>query len=83
MKATGIVRKVDELGRLVLPVELRRDMEIGDRAPMEIYREGDQIVLRKYRSSCVFCGETDELGEYKGKAVCKYCRAGLAGKEGD
>ena len=55
MKSTGIVRKVDELGRIVLPVELRRTMDIAEKDPLEIYVDGNSIVLRKYRPSCIFC----------------------------
>ena len=55
MKSTGIVRKVDELGRIVLPIELRRTLEIADRDPLEIYVEGSSIVLKKYRPTCIFC----------------------------
>ena len=56
MKSTGIVRKVDELGRIVLPIELRRTMGIDVKDALEIYVEGDTIMLRKYEPSCVFCG---------------------------
>ena len=55
MKATGIVRKVDDLGRIVLPIELRRTLAIAERDPLEIYVEGSAIVLNKYRPTCVFC----------------------------
>ena len=56
MKSTGIVRKVDELGRIVLPIELRRTMGIEVKDALEIYVDGDHIVLKKYEPSCVFCG---------------------------
>lgn len=60
MKSTGIVRKVDELGRIVLPVELRRTMDIAEKDPLEIYVDGNSIVLRKYRPSCIFCDGTKD-----------------------
>jgi len=55
MKSTGIVRKVDELGRIVLPVEMRRTLDIAEKDALEIYVEGDTIILRKYQAACVFC----------------------------
>ena len=59
MKSTGIVRKLDDLGRIVLPIELRRTLDIADKAPLEIFVEGDSIILRKYEPSCVFCGKSE------------------------
>ena len=56
MKATGIVRKVDELGRIVLPIELRRTLNIDIRDPLEIYVDGESIMLKKYQPACIFCG---------------------------
>ena len=73
MKATGIVRKVDELGRIVLPIELRRTLGIDIRDPLEIFVDGDNIMLRKYHPACILCGESDELVEYKGKKICRSC----------
>ncbi len=61
MKSTGIVRKVDELGRIVLPVELRRTMDIAEKDALEIYVDGNSIVLRKYRPSCIFCDSTKDV----------------------
>lgn len=78
MKSTGIVRKVDELGRIVLPKELRRTMNIDVRDPMEIYVDGDCIILKKYNPSCIFCGSGDDLEEYRGKRVCKHCLQALS-----
>lgn len=80
MKATGIVRKVDELGRIVLPVELRRTLEIEERDPLEIYMEEDRIVLKKYQPSCIFCGSADIAVDFKGKHLCKKCSRELGGK---
>lgn len=81
MKSTGIVRKIDGLGRIVLPIELRRtlDIDLGD--SIEIYTEHDMIILKKFQRSCLFCGEGEELIEYKGKTVCPNCLAGLNRKK--
>ena len=73
MKATGIVRKVDELGRIVLPIELRRSLDIAEKDALEIYVEGDNIILHKDRSSCVFCDGTRGLQAYMGRFVCGDC----------
>ena len=73
MKATGIVRKVDQLGRIVLPIELRRTLGIEIRDPLEIFVENDSIILRKYAPACILCGEAGDLVEYKGKKVCREC----------
>lgn len=71
-KATGITRKVDELGRIVIPIELRRTMGIEEKDPLEIYTTGDSIVLKKYERGCVFCGDMNPQ-VFKGKMVCKGC----------
>ena len=73
MKATGIVRKVDELGRIVLPIELRRTLDISERDPLEIYVDGESIVLRKYNPSCIFCGAKENIFIYSEKNVCGKC----------
>jgi transcriptional pleiotropic regulator of transition state genes len=80
MKATGIVRKVDELGRIVLPMELRRTFNIEEKDGLEIYVDGDRIILRKYEPCCVFCGDGAEVEPFKGKNICLRCRAGISGK---
>lgn len=77
MKSTGIVRKVDELGRIVLPIELRRTMDIAEKDSLEIFIEGDTIILRKYSPYCVFCDETRDVENYRGKNVCPRCLADL------
>lgn len=74
MKSTGIVRRIDELGRIVLPIELRRTLDIEIKDPMEIYIEGDKIVLKKHCDVCVFCGNGEGLTEYMGKHVCSECK---------
>ena len=77
MKSTGILRHVDELGRVVLPIELRRALEIGEKDLLEIAVENDRIVLRKYQSTCIFCGAESELVEYRGRKVCVTCQKAL------
>ena len=79
MKSTGIVRNVDDLGRLVLPVELRRTMGIAERDPLEIYTDGDNIVLRKYQSACVFCENTKDIIVFKNKNICSACLKDMTG----
>ena len=79
MKATGIVRKVDELGRIVLPIELRRTLDIAERDPLEIYVDGTSIVLRKYQPACVFCGDSRDVDIFKGKNICPACKKELSG----
>ncbi|MCI2062120.1 MAG: AbrB/MazE/SpoVT family DNA-binding domain-containing protein [Eubacteriaceae bacterium] len=73
MKATGIVRKVDELGRIVLPIELRRTLNIKIKDPIEIFVDEDYIVLKKYEPACVFCGNAKDVQNLFGKNVCKDC----------
>ncbi|OXT07362.1 AbrB family transcriptional regulator [Thermoanaerobacterium thermosaccharolyticum] len=73
MKSTGIVRKVDELGRVVIPIELRRTLNIAERDALEIYVDGEQIVLKKYEPACIFCGNAENVVNYKGKNICKNC----------
>lgn len=78
MKSTGIVRKADELGRVVLPKELRNTLHIAQRDPLEIYVEGDMIILKKYEPACIFCGNAGDVISYKDKKVCKDCIAQMA-----
>jgi len=78
MKATGIVRKVDELGRIVLPIELRRTLDIAERDSLEIYMDGTSIVLRKYEPACVFCGSSKDVVVFKDKNICPACKMELA-----
>ena len=79
MKSTGIVRKVDELGRIVLPIEMRRTLDIAERDALEIYVEGSSVILRKYRPSCIFCDSSREVSEFKGKNICPKCLKELKG----
>ena len=78
MKATGIVRKVDELGRIVLPKELRRTLGINDDDPVEIFVDDEgNIILRKYEPACIFCGSATDISIVKTKNICRSCLGGL------
>ncbi len=77
MKSTGIVRKVDELGRIVIPIELRRTLDIAERDPLEIFVDEDTIMLRKFHTSCIFCDSVKDIVNYKGKNICSACLAEL------
>ena len=73
MKSIGIVRKIDELGRIVLPIELRNKMDINTKDSVEIFVDNDKIILKKYQPCCVFCGNADNVSMFKGKLVCRDC----------
>lgn len=73
MKSTGIVRKVDQLGRIVIPIELRRNLNVDLEDPMEVFVEGDLIILKKYEPSCVFCEQAKNLEIFKNKRICPSC----------
>ena len=73
MKSTGIVRRIDQLGRIVLPAELRRTLNIGERETMEIFVDGSSIVLKKYSPTCIFCDSARDLVLFKGKNICTRC----------
>ena len=77
MKSTGFVRRVDNLGRIVLPMEIRKTFDIDIKDPMEIYVEGEQIILKKYEPACVFCGNAREISHFKGKNICNSCLENL------
>ncbi len=78
MKSTGIVRKVDELGRIVIPIELRRTLDIEIKDALEIYVDRDQIILKKYEPACLFCGNARDVQNYKGKNICQDCLESIA-----
>lgn len=79
MKSTGIVRRVDELGRIVLPIELRKNMDIDQKgASVEIFIDDDRIILKKYQPACLFCGNADKVSYYKGKLICRSCLSELS-----
>ena len=73
MKSTGIIRRVDELGRAVIPMEIRNQFNIVEKDPIEIYVDGSCIILKKYEPNCIFCGNTKNLVQYKDKLVCDKC----------
>jgi transcriptional pleiotropic regulator of transition state genes len=73
MKSTGIVRKVDELGRIVLPIEMRRTLDIAEKDALEIYVEGASVILKKYKPSCIFCDSNKDIIQFKGKNICPKC----------
>ena len=73
MKSTGVTRQIDELGRFVLPVEIRRALGINLKDYLEIHVENDAIVLRKFQPSCLFCGSAEDNVIYEGKRICRKC----------
>ena len=73
MKSTGIVRRVDDLGRIVLPRELRKMLNINSRDSLEIFMDGDAIILRKYEPQCIFCGQANGVRTFKSKKICEDC----------
>jgi len=75
MKSTGITRKVDELGRIVLPIELRRTLDIEVKDALEIYVSDDSIILKKYQPACIFCNNANDVVSYMGKSICRSCLA--------
>lgn len=80
MKSTGIVRKVDELGRIVLPIELRRTLGIEEKDRIEIFVDGESIILRKYQPACIFCDDAKDIINYKGKNICPDCIRAMSEK---
>ena len=80
MKSTGIVRKVDELGRIVLPIELRRTLGIEEKDRIEIFVDGESIILRKYQPACIFCDNAKDILNYKGKNLCPDCLRAMTEK---
>ena len=80
MKSTGIVRKVDELGRIVIPIELRRTLGISIKDALEIYVDEERIILKKYEPACIFCGNADGIKQFNGRIVCRECITKMAEK---
>lgn len=78
MKTTGIVRHIDQLGRIVVPKEMCRTLKITTGDPLEISLEGKRIIIQKHEDSCVFCSGTDHLKSYEGKLICGKCLANLS-----
>ena len=81
MKSTGIVRNIDELGRVVVPKEIRTQLGIANSDPVEIFMEGDKIIMTKYRPVCHFCGASDDVIEFKGKKICRACTEEIKSSE--
>ena len=73
MKSTGIIRRVDELGRVVIPIELRNQFNIVEKDPIEIYVDGSSIILKKFEPNCIFCGSNKDLHTYNEKLICDEC----------
>ncbi len=73
MKSTGVVRKVDELGRIVLPIEIRKVLDIKQKDAIEIFTDDDRIVLQKYQPACVFCNNAGDVVYFNGKRICNEC----------
>lgn len=80
MRNNGVVRKMDDLGRIVIPMEIRRIMGIAERDALVISLNENEIVMRKYEQGCLFCGSNQGLREFRGKAVCADCIGELNGK---
>ncbi len=78
MKSTGIVRPVDSLGRVVLPIELRRILDIDKDTSLEVYVDEDRIILKKYQPACIFCGSADDVASYADRNICKACREAIS-----
>jgi transcriptional pleiotropic regulator of transition state genes len=81
VKDTGIVRQVDELGRIVIPIEIRKRFAIAERDPLQIFVKGDKIILSKPVNACVFCGKTKNLSTFMEREVCRDCRDKVASGE--
>jgi AbrB family transcriptional regulator, transcriptional pleiotropic regulator of transition state genes len=77
MKATGVVRKVDELGRVVIPIELRRNLGIAEKDGLEIFVDDEKIILKRYAPACIFCDSADNITSYKGRNICSGCLTNL------
>ena len=81
IKATGIVRRIDELGRIVLPIELRRALDIEIHDPIEVFTDSSSIILKKYEPGCIFCRSMEGVTNFKGKIICTECRKKLINYE--
>ena len=73
MKSTGVVRKVDELGRIVLPISIRQTMDINEKDPLEIFTDENRIILQKYHPACEFCNDVDNIVYFGEKRICRSC----------
>lgn len=79
MQSTGIVRRIDELGRIVIPIDLRRNLNIDSCDPMEIFVGEEEIILKKFVQSCVFCGKSEDTFQFKNQYICRECQEELIG----
>lgn len=77
-KNTGIIRKVDELGRIVIPIEIRNEFSIAEKDPVEIFVDNNSIILKKYEISCIFCNKKENLIKYEEKSICKKCISNIS-----
>lgn len=77
MKSTGFVKKIDELGRILIPKELRSSMELDTKDALEMFVDGDRIVLQKYQPACIFCNSADEIIFFEGRRICASCLSKL------
>lgn len=83
MKSTGIVRELDSLGRIVIPKSIRKVYDLKQKDGLEIFTDGEMIVLRKYTPFCVFCGSTDGITNYKDKNICRHCAEEIGNIKGE
>lgn len=81
MKSTGIIRRVDELGRVVIPIEIRNQFNIVEKDPIEIFVNGSSIILKKYEPNCIFCDSNQDLLSYNDKLICTKCANKIASLE--
>lgn len=81
MKSTGIIRRVDELGRVVIPIEIRNQFNIVEKDPIEIYVNGSSIILKKFEPNCIFCGNNKDLLSYNDKLICSDCASKIGSLE--
>ena len=79
---TGIIRHIDDLGRIVIPIEIRKRFSLGEKDPLEISVKDDVILLSKPQTVCIFCGRRSSLQEHRGRAVCRNCVSELASAAG-
>lgn len=78
MKSIGVVRRIDKLGRIVIPAELRRELDMNIQDPVEMYTEGGSVIIKKYSPSCIFCGEANDVRPFSGKNICPKCMEKIA-----
>lgn len=82
MRSTGMVRKIDGVGRLAIPREIRRTMDWPEGIPLEIFTDGEKVILKKYEPGCIFCGSIEDVDTIKGKNICRACQAEIGKRVG-